>query len=250
MHLYFIRKYNPYIASTIEKAGRKKEVLEKYGALLKLMEQEQFETSFLQKLQEPVTISGGVSLQLHKLKRLVNNLEVRFNIFGFFLLSLPFFWDFHIVVQLEKWKRRNRSNFRKAFHAVAETDSLCSLATLAFNHPEWCFPEIKEKDEKTIEANDLGHFLIPADKRVVNNFQIQRGEIMLITGSNMAGKSTVLRQVALITLMAQIGSYVPATAAARPAAADRGVDLADPVRLGPVSRLGLRRVQLRARSRA
>ena len=115
-----------------------------------------------------------------------------------------------------------------AFH---ELEALISLGEFAALHPEYTFPEIRPVEPGGIPesrttgrpagavfaARELGHPLLPTDSKVCNDLQIEAlGELLIITGSNMAGKSTVMRQVALITLLAQAGSFVPARRARSP----------------------------------
>lgn len=100
--------------------------------------------------------------------------------------------------------------------AVAELDTLCSFATVAAkNH--YCCPDIDESG--TLEIYEGRHPVVEQmqkDNLFVPNDTImnqQDARVFIITGPNMAGKSTYMRQVALITLMAQIGSFVPARSA-------------------------------------
>jgi DNA mismatch repair ATPase MutS len=109
---------------------------------------------------------------------------------------------------LEKWKKDNKENFDDWFTALGYLEALNSLATIKFNHPEWCFPQIKE-NHFSIDAKALGHPLIPPDKRIDNDIHIHKnGALMLITGSNMAGKSTYLRSVGVNIVLAMAGSVV------------------------------------------
>ena len=113
---------------------------------------------------------------------------------------------------LEKWKKRNQQNINEWFDAIGDFEALNSVATLSFNHPEWCTPNFKEK-HFSIEGSNIGHPLINAAKRVNNNIDIKNNEeLMLITGSNMAGKSTYLRSIGINTVLAMAGANVCATA--------------------------------------
>ncbi len=105
---------------------------------------------------------------------------------------------------------------QKAAVAVAEVDALCSLACVAVQRG-YCRPQITDGREITI--TDGRHPVVEAIQTdslfVPNDTCLDCGENMvsIITGPNMAGKSTYMRQVALIVLMAQIGSFVPARSA-------------------------------------
>ena len=102
---------------------------------------------------------------------------------------------------------------QKSSNAVATVDTLNSLAEVADKY-NYVKPEVNEED--VIEIKEGRHpvveRLIPSGSFVPNDTLLNEGEdrVNIITGPNMAGKSTYMRQVALITLMAQIGSFVPA----------------------------------------
>ena len=102
---------------------------------------------------------------------------------------------------------------QKSSNAVATVDTLNSLAEVADKY-NYVKPEVNEED--VIEIKEGRHpvveILIPSGSFVPNDTLLNEGEdrVNIITGPNMAGKSTYMRQVALITLMAQIGSFVPA----------------------------------------
>ena len=97
--------------------------------------------------------------------------------------------------------------------AVAEADALCSFAVVAV-HNGYCRPEVDESG--VIEIREGRHPVVEKvlkDSLFVPNdtFMGEKEErVAIITGPNMAGKSTYMRQVALIVLMAQLGSFVPA----------------------------------------
>ena len=100
--------------------------------------------------------------------------------------------------------------------AVAGLDMLCGLATVALNN-NYCRPtvdlsdeiEISEGRHPVVEQLLDGAPFVPNDTKLNN----RENQIAVLTGPNMAGKSTYMRQVALIVLMAQVGSFVPAASA-------------------------------------
>jgi len=109
---------------------------------------------------------------------------------------------------LEKWKKQNEEHIGVWFESLAEIESLSSLANLSFNHPHWVFPVIANQPGVFV-AESLGHPLIPEDKLIGSDFFTEgTGELNLITGSNMAGKSTFLRAVGVNTVLAMTGAPV------------------------------------------
>ena len=125
-------------------------------------------------------------------------------------MNIFLLWDLQQVLQLEKWKQKNNQQINHWFDALAELEALNSIAILAFNHPHWSFPQLKI-DEPTFIAELLGHPLIDENKNVLNDFTtIGKKQINLITGSNMAGKSTFIKTVGILAYLAHIGMGVPA----------------------------------------
>jgi DNA mismatch repair ATPase MutS len=119
-------------------------------------------------------------------------------------------WDIQFMIRLEKWRLNEGSCFSRWIEALAKFDVLTSLAIYAFNHKDYVYPGIVEKP--IINAVNLGHVLIPENERVCNDFIIEnKGDHIIITGANMAGKSTFLRTVATNMIIAMTGAPVCAT---------------------------------------
>ena len=103
---------------------------------------------------------------------------------------------------------------QKTAYVIAITDVLCSFAEVA-SKSNYCMPEVDTSDK--IEITDGRHPVVEKmlkDELFVPNdtkLNCTDDRMLIITGPNMAGKSTYMRQVAIITLMAQIGSFVPAS---------------------------------------
>jgi hypothetical protein len=178
-----------------------------------LVENTAFSSPFLTELQafyrhDNYTASG----EMKKLKGIVQRMDWRLNPVVFIPLAILFQWDLVQVIALEKWKRRNHSGIIQWFEALGNFEAINSFATLHFNHPDWCFPELK-KEHFFIEGTEIGHPLINKIKRVNNYIDIEdKGIIMLVTGSNMAGKSTYLRSIGVNAVMAMAGAVVCARA--------------------------------------
>lgn len=176
-------------------------------------EQARFNTPLLQYTQSKFVLENTkASTQLKQLKKIVERLDLRLNFIVFIPLAIVLQWDIQQAMALEKWKLRNRKNINDWFEAIGQFEALHSFAGLAFNHPEWCFPTFKTP-HFYISGENIGHPLINAAKRVNNNINIHSNEeLMLITGSNMAGKSTYLRSIGVNTVLAMAGAPVCATA--------------------------------------
>jgi DNA mismatch repair ATPase MutS len=113
-------------------------------------------------------------------------------------------WDFHVLFALERWRRVAGPHVREWMDVIGELDALSALAAAWRDNPAWCLPEIHETPVFVAEA--LGHPLIPDERRVSNDVQVgPPGTLLLVTGSNMSGKSTLLRAIGLNTVLAQAG---------------------------------------------
>lgn len=146
--------------------------------------------------------------QMARLERLVALAGLRRWLLLYFPLEFLFLWDFHVVALLERWRAEAGRRYRGWFDCVGELEALCSLAALAHDNPEWCFPQF-ETGARTIEAQELGHPLIAAGIRVANDVAVgPPGEMLMVTGSNMSGKSTLLRSIGVNLVLAQAGGPV------------------------------------------
>jgi hypothetical protein len=119
-------------------------------------------------------------------------------------------WDFHVVFALERWRTDAGPHVRGWLDAVADLDALALLAGLRRDNQEWCQPVIT--DARVVDGGSVGHPLLPDDRRVCNDIQVgPAGTLLLVTGSNMSGKSTLLRSIGLNVVLAQAGSVVAAS---------------------------------------
>ena len=190
-------------------------ILAGYAALVEHIEGEQFTSPLLQEIGDAFhDTAGSASGQLRRLAYLIRQLNLRNNFFAIFF-NLASLWDLRYVLRLERWRASLREELPKWFEGLAELEALHSLAAVRYNRPEWCFPEFTEA--KLLTAEQLGHPLLRPEKRVDNDFTTPtRGHIKLVTGSNMAGKSTFLRSVGMNIVLARTGSVVCAQSMSLP----------------------------------
>lgn len=200
---------NKYVAPVHEQLSKMVDELDALSQSIAVIEKETFNSPLLQQLQKYFVEKDSVASQkLKSLKKILDRLDLRYNIVVSAPLNLWLLWNLQQVLDLEKWKQQNTATISNWFETLGEFEALSSFATLHFNHPEWAFPLITAK-HFSIEATELGHPLIPENKRVNNYINIQRrGEVMLVTGSNMAGKSTYLRSIGINTILAMTGAPV------------------------------------------
>jgi DNA mismatch repair ATPase MutS len=188
--------------------SNKEQVLHKFAALLQLIKQEHFDNAALLKAQQEQAAVAGEAL--HRLARISNALDQSLNLvistFGNSLLL----YSLHCMFKLEKWKACYRQQVPDWLQVIAGMEAWNSLATFAFNHPGYIFPEVKEAGG--LQATAIGHPLIPAGECVTNSITVGRPQhFLIITGSNMSGKSTFLRSVGSNLLLAMCGAPVCAS---------------------------------------
>jgi hypothetical protein len=182
-----------------------------FELLIGLIEKTSFKSELL-KQQQGVLVnnSSSTSVIIKKFAKALDALEQRNNLFvsiagnGFLLL------DIYNAYKVEKWIFEHKNSVEKWFDVVSFYDAYNSLGNFAFNHPKYSFPTLSEF-AGVIQAEDLGHPLIREQKLVSNTFDIDKGQFFVITGANMAGKSTFLRTVSLYIMMANTGLPVCAT---------------------------------------
>ncbi|MDR3366922.1 MAG: hypothetical protein LBO71_08160, partial [Prevotellaceae bacterium] len=164
-----------------------------------------FQSPWLQPIQQHIAAYGQLAPQLHKM---LSVFDMGSTLFGSLVESF-LCTSFKTAVKLEKWKKRNRATLPQLIEHICEWETLISLAVFSMNHPTFVFPKILEEHSPTIvEAKELGHPLIAAEKRISNDVAINKNDFLIITGANMAGKSAFLRTVGVNLLLARIGAPV------------------------------------------
>lgn len=154
--------------------------------------------------------SGITAEMLSKLSKIIDHLDYRLNLIPAIVLNGLVLWDFYVIQRLSKWRSENDGELIHLFEFIGEMEALSSLATWSYNHPHFSYAEIKD-EYFSFEGLELRHPLIPATVNVANDFSIKQGmHLNIITGSNMSGKSTLLRTVGINTILAYTGAKVGA----------------------------------------
>lgn len=131
-------------------------------------------------------------------------------------LQLLFLWDFHSLYLLERWQAAHGRQARPWLESLGRLEGLSAFAGLRFDNPEWAFPRVDPQADR-LTARALGHPLLPADQRVDNDVEVGPADtFLLVTGSNMSGKSTLLRSIGINAVLAQAGSPVAAASLTLP----------------------------------
>ena len=201
------------IQPSLEAASSKESALSRYGGMLALLEDEKLEAPLLVGLQQRLAESGAsATREMAALSRIVGFVDARNNEVFRFFIGPALMWDSWCALALEGWRERAGKAAFGWFRALAELEALASIAGFAFENPDHAFPEILT-DRGVFEAESLGHPLIDGDKRVSNDVSISGpGHALVVTGSNMSGKSTLLRAIGINTVLANAGGPVCAKA--------------------------------------
>ncbi len=180
----------------------------RFGEMLALTASEPFEAPLLREVQAKLRASGAeATTEMARLERILGLLDARNNEVWRFFIGPLLLWDVHCVVALERWRLRAGTHVRPWLEAIGDLEALASLAGLTFEQPDHVFPEIAA--EPCFDATALGHPLIAPAKRVCNDVALKGpGSALVITGSNMSGKSTLLRAVGVNAVLALAGGPV------------------------------------------
>lgn len=192
-------------------AGRIGKTLVHFVFAFKSIENEEWKAEYLKNLSDRIKTKDGAAIsdKIGELSGLINKLNYRLNMVVSFVLNIFLLWDVRQVIAIENWKKNNHESLETAFDVIAEYEALISLASLRINYPEWCFPVITDGSGYTLTASQIAHPLISADNRVANDYELNDTfKIDIITGSNMAGKSTFLRTIGINTVLALCGAPV------------------------------------------
>jgi hypothetical protein len=200
------------VISSFDQAGAGQRTLGRYAALLEDATRPRFEAPWLVAVQTRLRADDALAPAcMRRLARILGFAELRS---GAALLHFPIqaltLWDFHVLFALERWRRHVGGRVRDWFDALADLDALACLAGVRYDNPAWTVPVLGPGS--SYRAIALGHPLIPDDRRVGNDVEIgPPGTLVLVTGSNMSGKSTLLRAVGLNAVLAQAGAVACAS---------------------------------------
>jgi hypothetical protein len=223
------------IEGSLGRASTGQSALGRYAALFEHATGAPFEADALRSAQERLSAEHrSAPACMRRFNRLVGFATLRYSAA---MLHFPIqaftLWDFHVLFALDRWRAHTGARVRGWLDGLADIDALASLAAARFDNPSWCLPEIDA--EPTYAARALGHPLIPDERRIANDVTVgPPGTLLLVTGSNMSGKSTLLRAIGLNAVLAQAGGCVCATSLRMPP-----IDLQTSIRVQDSLELGL-----------
>ncbi len=184
-----------------------------YGSLLSLLADAPLDSRYAADLRQRLGAgTRPAPREIATLRRLLDMAEARRSPLFHVPLALVLLWDVHVLAALERWKQRSGARVRTWLDVVGEAEALAALAALAADHPDWTMPTL-DAEVTTLRARALGHPLLAPELCVRNDVEVgPAGSFLLVTGSNMSGKSTLVKAVGLNVVLGQAGGPVCAEA--------------------------------------
>ncbi|WP_316823327.1 MutS-related protein [Pedobacter gandavensis] len=185
-------------------------LLTSFSGTIKWTEDVNWNSAYIKALFTEKEDGLPVSAQIKQLAKIIQAFDARLNVILGSILNLFFLWDLKCCMYLSKWHSQYSAPVLDGLVRISKFEELISHATLAYNQPDWSYPVLVKNFQ--LEAIALGHPLIPESTRVLNDFQLKEiPTVDIVTGSNMAGKSTFLRTVGINMVLAFAGGPVCAS---------------------------------------
>ena len=188
------------------------EIVRGYIASIKIVFDKKWKSKYLKEAYAPFQETEA-EIPIKSLKDfdgIIDHLDYRLNFLVAIVANGLFLWDIGVVYRLATWKEEQEGSMKAVFQHIGLMEALSSLATWAYNHPDYAYATIHET-YMNVEAENIRHPLIPINQNVANDFELQpKDEITIITGSNMSGKSTFLRTIGINMILGYTGTKVAA----------------------------------------
>ncbi|MCF2500033.1 MutS-related protein [Dyadobacter chenhuakuii] len=203
-----IARFKAYVDAVTNRTTELGKTLVSYGEILEVAQSFPYQAQWWLTRKDRIAGSGQ---SLKQVGALFEKLDYRNNIFFSLFVGIPTLWDLFCIAGLENWKRNNHDKLADWLEVLADAEAMNSLAGHAFANPTYITPEVVDSPEFQIDTKEMGHPLIPLERRISNDFSVSgTGHTVLVTGSNMSGKSTFLRTIGLNFVLAQMGAVVSA----------------------------------------
>lgn len=208
LNLMLIGYFSQHILKEIGKSDKIANSLQQYSKMLQAFENEKFQSVYLNNLQSQLKSNQKPAYQIvTELANCFEKLNTIANLFVFILLNGTFQYHFWVYKKLLVWKKSHQNDLWGFMEIIGKIEALNSLANFAYNNPEYHYPAVTSNQ---IQFTELGHPLIPKEKRVRNSIDFSQKRFVILTGSNMSGKSTFLRTVGINLVLSYAGVPIDA----------------------------------------
>ena len=200
-----IGRFSKSILKFAVQVSEAQETIQQHQRLISELEGQNFKSELLQDLQKKLEVEGKKTSKILKnFSRRMDNFEQQNNLLVLLIGQGFFLWSLYFAYKVESWIEKYGDEVEEWFSAIAQFDAYVTLGTYAFNHPDHTYPNLVQGDA-VLSGKEVGHPLVDSKKNVLNDFEIGKGRFCIVTGANMAGKSTFLRAVGLQIVMANMG---------------------------------------------
>ncbi|MDZ7779039.1 MAG: hypothetical protein U5R14_03750 [Gemmatimonadota bacterium] len=217
LQLWVVRRARPLVGPSFTPTAPAAAPLRALVPQLRVLDRTSWESAELRRVRDALGYGPDAAHRgLGRLTRILDTVESRHNLV-YAALAPVLLLDLHVGWALDRWRARHGPQVRRWLDAAAEWEAVSALGTLAHDHPRWAFPELAAEESPVVRARSLGHPLLDPERCVTNDVAIgPPGSFLLVTGSNMSGKSTLLRAVGLNAVLAGAGGPVAADEAHLP----------------------------------
>lgn len=194
----------------VQKIAPLREAIDSYEIIIEVLANTDAKAPMLQRISQ--TLNGATL----KVLRVLATLSVPTSSVLYFPMQIVLMWDLNVLALLERWQQQHGARLPAWLQAMGEWEGLAALSVLEHDHPAWSMPIVND-ESSTFSATALAHPLLPGDIAVPNDVTVgPRGTFLFVTGSNMSGKSTLLRAIGTNAVLAQAGAPVAAQALSMP----------------------------------
>lgn len=207
LNLLVAFSFTKKITSQLSVSTSVTKILLRYKDQLRFIENEKFQSRLLKRFQDTLKHDNhSASALLYQLASLFEYLETIINLLVSVLLNGLFLFHVHILYNLGRWKQAHHSKIDGWLQIIGEVEALSSFANFSYNNPSYCFPQLEQTP--LLQGSQIGHPLLAAQKRICNDVSFDAQRFVILTGSNMSGKSTFLRTLGMNLVLARAGSVV------------------------------------------
>ncbi|MFH6972621.1 MutS-related protein [Flavobacterium petrolei] len=212
INLMILGRFIKRIQAEVANSTNIDKTIHQYSLLLQKIENESFQSQKLIDLQQKLMFKKeNASVHFKQLAGFFSNMDSISNFVTATVFNGTFLFNLHVLKSLIQWKNDHAEALENWLEVIGEFEMLNSLANFSYNNPEFVYPTLNTNFE--IDFTDLSHPLLNEKTRIGNDVRFHPESFMILTGSNMSGKSTFLRSLGINMVLSGMGSPVCASQA-------------------------------------